>query len=190
MNKKVIFIPGYHNEGIDILSPKHKMWFPWLYGELTKLGIEVIAKDYPDAYICRAEYWLPYVKNLGADENTILVGHSTGAIAAMKFAEENKILGSILVAGYYTDLGDPEERESGYFNTPWQTEKIKHNQKWIVQFHSTDDPWISNEEAYLVHDNLQTELHEFSDRGHFGVDKPHEKFPELLEVIMEKLGLK
>ncbi len=189
MNKKIIFVPGYHNGGKDILSPKHKIWFGWLKKELEELDVTIIAEDYPDAWICKAEYWLPFIKSLGADENTILVGHSTGAIAAMRFAENNKLFGSVLVGSYYTDLGDAEEQESGYFSTPWKWENIRKNQQWIVQFHSTDDPWISNEEAHVVHDKLHTELHEFNNRGHFGVDKPYEQFPELLEVLLEKLKL-
>ncbi|MDD5147028.1 MAG: alpha/beta hydrolase [Candidatus Daviesbacteria bacterium] len=188
-NIKAIFIPGYHGAGEDILSAKHQMWFAWLKEELEKLGIEVIAKDYPDAYLCRANYWLPFIKKLGADENTILVGHSTGAIAAMRFAEENKILGSVLVGSYYTDLGDSEEKASGYFDNPWQWEKIKNNQKWIIQFHSTDDPWISNDEAHVVHEMLTSELHEFHNQGHFGADRPKMEFPELLEAIKQKLNI-
>lgn len=189
MDIKVILVPGYHGAGEDILSSKHQIWLPWLKKELEKLGIEVIAKDYPDAYLCRAKYWLPFIKKLGADENTILIGHSTGAIATMKFGEENKILGSILVGSYYTDLGDPEENASGYFYNLWQWEKIKNNQKWIIQFHSTDDPWISNEEAHMVHNKLNTELHEYHDRGHFGADKPYIEFPELLDALKQKLNV-
>ncbi len=172
-----------------MLSPKHNMWYGWLKEELNKLKVEALAPDYPDSWLCRAEYWLPFIKSIGADENTILVGHSTGAIAAMRFAEENKILGTVLVAGYYTDLEDPEEKESGYFNTPWQWEKIKENQKWIVQFHSTDDPWIPTEEAHMIHKKLQTELHEFNNRGHFGVDGPKHDFPELFEELRKKLSV-
>lgn len=190
MNKKIVFIPGWHDGGKDMLSPKHKMWFAWLKEELNKLGIKVIAEDYPDPWLCRSEYWLPFIKSLGVDEETILVGHSTGAIAAMRFAENNKIMGSILVGSYYTDLGDPDEHASGYFDEPWQWDKIKNNQQWIVQFHSTDDPWISSEEAHMVHKKLNTDLHEFKDRGHFGVDQPYDKFPELLEVLKEKLQLR
>lgn len=188
MKIKTIFIPGYHNAGIDMLSPKHEVWYSWLKKELEKLGIEVIARDYPDAYLCRAKYWLPFIKKLGADQSTILIGHSTGAIAAMKFAETNKILGSVLVGSYYTDLDDPEEKAAGYFDSPWQWEKIRNNQKWIIQFHSTDDPWVSNDEAHIVHKKLSTELHEFHDQGHFGGDRPYLEFPELLEVLKQKMG--
>lgn len=187
MKTKVIFVPGWHDCGKDMLSSQHQMWFAWLKTALEAAGVDVIAEDYPDSYLCRSEYWLPYIKKIGADENTILVGHSTGSIAAMRFAESNKILGSILVGSYYTDLSDADEKASGYFDLPWLWENIKQNQKWAIQFHSTDDPWIPNEEAHMVHDMLGTELHEFHDRGHFGVDRPYEEFPELLNVILDKI---
>ena len=188
MNTRVVLVPGYHDAGRDILSAKHQMWFAWIKDELEKQGIDVIAKDFPDSYRCREKIWLPFIKKLGADENTILIGHSTGAIATMRFAEENKILGSVLVGSYYTDLGDPEEKASGYFDKPWQWEKMKNNQKWVIQFHSTDDPWVTNEEAHTVHRMLNTELHQYHDRGHFGADRPYLEFPELLEAVNKKLN--
>ncbi len=88
---KAIFIPG--NGGG---TPKDN-WFPYLKRELEKLGITVIDQNFPDSDLARAKYWLPFIKTLGADENTILVGHSSGATAAMCYAEKNKILGSVLV---------------------------------------------------------------------------------------------
>lgn len=187
MSPTVIFVPGWHNGGIDILSSKHLMWFGWLASKLSEIGVPVFAPDYPDAYLCRSNIWLPFLKQLGDDKHTILIGHSTGAIASMRYAEQNQILGSVLVGSYYTDLGDAEEAASGYFDHPWEWERIKENQKWIVQFHSTDDPWIPSSEAALVHEQLQTEYHEFHDRGHFGVDRPYTEFPELFDVLRQKL---
>eukprot|EP00960_Hanusia_phi_P047910 758651-Hanusia_phi.AAC.6 len=64
--------------------------------------------------------WLPFMKNeLGADENSIIVGHSSGAEAAMRFIEEHKVRGVVLVAACHTDLGLPSEAISGYYNRPW-----------------------------------------------------------------------
>jgi len=57
---KVIFLPG--NDGG---SPKDN-WFPYLERELTKFGFEVINKQFPDAELARAEYWLPFISQLGA----------------------------------------------------------------------------------------------------------------------------
>lgn len=190
---KVILIPG--NGGGDVNDPLG--WFPYVKSELEKLEaaipdwkheIQVLSKNFPDPILAREEYWIPYIKGLGADENTILVGYSSGAIAAMRFAENNKILGTVLVGGYYTDLGMESEKVSGYFNRPWQWEKIRKNQKWIIQFHSTDDPFIPTEEAHFVRDKLNTQYFEFADKEHFGYPTEMAEFPELVEEIKKKLS--
>ena len=180
--KKVILIPGNGNS-----TPKDN-WFPFLERELTKLGISVINKQFPDPMLARKEFWLPFIKKLGADENTILIGHSSGAIAALRFAENNKILGSVLVSGYYTDLRNENEMKSGYFSDPWNWESIKNNQQWIIQFASTDDPFIPIEQPRTLHQNLDTEYHEYQDQKHFGYGSaPKLEFPELLEFLKKRL---
>lgn len=163
-------------------------WFPWVRKELEKLGLEVQNPDFPDPVEAKASIWLPFLEKLGADENTILIGHSSGALAAMRFAEDHKILGSVLVGVAHTDLGEESERVSGYFDKPWDWKKIKNNQKWIIEFHSTDDPYIPIEEARLVHEKLGTEYYEFTNRGHFGDSNSEQlEFPELVEVIKKKI---
>ncbi len=181
MKLKVIFIPG--NGGGSTESE----WFPWLRHELEALGIEVISPGmYPDAVLARAEYWLPFIESLGTDEHTILLGWSSGAEAAMRYAETHKILGSILVAAYHTDLGHEDEKTSGYFDTPWDWETIKKNQKWIVQFNSLDDPFIPIEEARYVYEKLDSDYHEIPNAGHF---YPMIEFPALLEALKKYLKL-
>ncbi len=170
---KAILIPG--NGG----ATPSEGWLPYLERELPNLGIEVINKQFPDAILARSEYWLPFIKELGADENTVLIGHSSGALAAMRYAETNKILGSILVGAAHTDLGDENEKASHYFDNPWNWEAIKNNQKWIVQFHSTDDPFIPIAEAHFVHEQLGTDYHEYPDKGHF----QQAEVPELIESL-------
>src|SRR5258707_15767070 len=98
---KVIFIPG--NGGGDINDPDG--WFPYIKKRLENLGLEVISQNFPDPIKARGKYWLPFIKKLGADEKTILVGHSSGAVAALRYAEKQQILGSVLVSTAYTDLG-------------------------------------------------------------------------------------
>ena len=46
------------------------------------------------------------------------------------------------MSAYVSDLGDDLEKQSGYFNRAWQWEKIKENTEFIVQFASTDDPFL------------------------------------------------
>ena len=180
---KVIFIPGNGGGG-----PQDN-WFPYLKEELEKLSVNVIASEFPDNYLARESYWIPFLKNtLKADEQTILIGHSSGAIAAMRFAETNRLLGSVLVAAYHSDLGLSTEKQSGYFDRAWDWESIIQNQQWMIQFASLNDPWIPIDEARFVRDKLHTEYHEFLDHGHFGGDYKKIVFPELLAAL--KLRIK
>jgi len=181
MDRKVIIIPGNGNT-----NPEDN-WFPWLKSELEKFFIPVKNIKFPDPILAREEFWLPFIKQLNADENTILVGHSSGAVAAMRFAEKNKILGSVLVGACHTDLGDENEKKSGYFNHPWNWDDIKNNQQWIVQFASTDDPYIPIQEARFIHEQLKTDYHEYVDQGHFGSDKNKKDFPEIVIAIKAHL---
>ncbi len=165
-------------------------WFPYVKRRLEKLGVKVIFKHFPDPVLARAKYWLPFIKKLGADENTILVGHSSGAVAAMRYAEKNKILGSILVGACYTDLDVKTEKISRYYDKPWRWKAIKKNQKWIAQFASTDDPHIPIAEPRFIHKRLATEYHESKTEGHFSSSDGKTEFPEIVAIIKKKLKIK
>ncbi len=174
---KVIFIHG--NGG----ATARDAWIPQVVHSLNQAGIKTIAQTFPDNIVARSSIWLPYLDELCADKDTIIVGHSSGALAAMKYAESHRILGSVLVGAAYTDLGEESERASGYFDSPWNWDRIKSNQTWIVQFGSTDDPYIPINEQHFVRDNVKSQYYEFHDRGHF-LDN---SFPELTNAILEKI---
>ncbi len=181
--KKVVFAPG--NGGCTT----KQFWFPYVQKELEKQGVEVVAAVFPDPELARAKYWLPFLRNeLMVDQDTVIVGHSTGAIAAMRYAEQYPILGSILVGSYYTHLNIDTEKQSGYFNAQWQWEKIRNNQQWTVIFSSQDDPWIPITEPRFIHQQLQCEYHEFTNQGHFGGDYDKKSFPELVTALSSNLS--
>ena len=182
---KVIFIPG--NGGCTT----HDNWYPDTKKALEQQGLQVIAAEFPDPMLALASYWLPFLLNeLSVDEDTILVGHSSGAIAAMRLAEQHKILGSVLVGAYHTDLNMDTERQSGYFTKPWDWVSIKRHQQWIILFASQDDPWIAIEEPRYIHQQLDCEYHEFKNQGHFGGDYDKPTFPELTQAILRNLQSK
>jgi len=161
------------------------IWLPWLARELTDAGLVVINETFPDNVKARAEFWLPFLESLGADEHTIVIGHSSGAVAAMRYAETHRLFGSILVGVCYTDLGDGGEAASGYYREPWRWQQIREHQQWIAIFNSTDDPHIPISEARTVASQLRCSYFEFDDRGHF-VDA---QVPEVLAFVKRKLRL-
>jgi uncharacterized protein len=178
---KIILIHG--NGG----STADQIWFPYVKSELEKIGLTVISETFPDNVEAKKEIWLPYINKLGADENTIIIGHSSGALAAMRYVENNNILGSVLIGTCFTDLGDEMEKKSGYYNSPWKWKLIKKNQKWSIIFASTDDPYIPISEPRFIKDQLESDYYEYNNKGHFGEDKKMYTFPELVKVIVEKL---
>lgn len=182
--RKIILAPGNGN------SSSQDNWFPYIKAKIEALGIPVLTEPFPDPYLARSSYWLPFLREqLGADAHTVIVGHSSGALAAMRFAEQYQLLGSVLIGAMHTHLGMETEIQSGYFDTPWDWEAQKRNQQWIVQYASSDDPWIPIEEARFVHEKLQNEYYEYTDQGHFGGDYYKPEFPELLAVLRLKLGI-
>ncbi len=177
---KIIFIHG--NE--TMTWKDH--WSLYLKKELEKLDVKLVFETFPDSIIARAKYWLPFLKDyLEADEGTLLIGHSSGATAAMRYAEKNRILGSILISPCYTDLGSEEERISGWYDNPWDWEIIKKNQKKIALLYSKDDFVIPVKEFYHIKEQLDPDIViEFEDKGHF-VNQT--EFPELVEVVKKML---
>ena len=91
-NPNVIIIHGNGETTID------DYWYPSVARQIGALGVKVVARTMPMAETAPAHIWLPFVEEeLGADKSSILVGHSSGAIAAMRYAETHRIGGSVLV---------------------------------------------------------------------------------------------
>ncbi len=181
MTPKIIIIPGNGNSNVE-----KDHWYSWVRGRLIGLGYHVVMKNMPDPELAHENIWLPFIeKELGADENTIIIGHSSGGVAALRYLETHKLLGAVVIGVNYTDLGDPGEKESGYYDTPWQWGMIKNNAKWIVQFCSPEDPYIPINEPLFISEQIGSELHDIRGAGHFMTPV----FPELLAVIHAKAPL-
>ena len=156
-------------------------WGQWLKAELDKAGCATFFETMPDSIIARAEYWLPFLKeHVKVGEKDVIIGWSSGAVAAMRYADENKILGSVLVSPCYTTLGDALEKQSGYYDKPWQWEKIKAHQDRIALIWGDDDPYIPQSEFEVIADHLQPTQIKIPGGKHF---IEQQDFPELLQYI-------
>ena len=156
-------------------------WAKWLKEELENAGFETFFETMPDSVIARGAYWLPFLENfVKVGENDVLVGCSSGAVAAMRFAEVHKIKGSVLIGPCTTDLGDELEKQSGYFDAPWDWQAIKNNQGHIGLFHSDNDPFIPQAEFAVVQKELGPDVVMLPGQKHF---IEQDTFPELLGYI-------
>ena len=64
-------------------------------------GFSCVLRNMPDPITARRSIWLPFMKEeLAVDHQTIIIGHSSGACAAVRFAELYKVAGIILVGAY------------------------------------------------------------------------------------------
>lgn len=156
-------------------------WAAWLKAQLEGAGYETFFETMPDSIIARAEYWLPFLEeHVQAGENDVLVGWSSGAVAAMRYAENHRLKGSVLISPCYTDLGDDMEKQSGYYDAPWQWKQIKSNQESIGLIWGDDDPFIPQTEFEFIAERLDPTRIKVREGGHF-IERS--EFPELLAYI-------
>lgn len=177
MKPRIIFIHGNETTHWSFA------YASWLKNELEKLGFETFFETFPDSINARAGYWLPFLKNhVKANENDVIVGWSSGAVAAMRFAEQNKIKGSILISPSYTDLGDELEKQSRYFDKPWDWENIKKNQNKIALIYGGDDPFVPQDQFEYMADKLSPTVIKIPNGKHF---IEYTEFSLLLDYIKD-----
>jgi uncharacterized protein len=198
-----------HTPTVVIICPgngcnhiRHCNWYGHLYEQLTHHQPNKIlchCADFPDALHARRDRWVPHIHQIvqqyPADSRIVLVGHSSGAQAVLRYTEEYATCTTaILVAATYSDLDNPHERASGYYpvldanqqpiHNPYQFDKMRQNCPQWFQFHSDNDPFIPLAEAERIRKGLDLvidkEYFMLPGRSHF-----FEPFPDLLETILK-----
>jgi len=180
---KVVFLSGN-----DFISWDKYLWIKNLRNDLIKLGFEVVFETMPDSILARKEYWFKYLERVGVDSETVLIGFSSGAVCAMRWAEFNLVLGLVLISPCYTDTGCDKERASGYFDDDWNWSGISSNIKFSLVFSSLNDDFICQNEFDVVCSGLGDgcESFKFEELGHFN-SNDFERIPFLVGSLSEKL---
>ncbi len=183
--KNALILHGTNFDNDNGLSGTN--WFPWLGGKLTELGYDVRIPDLPKPSAPDLDRYWDYLKDFEFNEETVLIGHSSGATAILGLLtelneEKIKINKAILVAGFSYDDG---WNCSGLFKYEFDWKKIRESTKEIIQIHSIDDPYVSLENAKGIAENLGIAITLFMNKGHFSTGSSPEfvKFPEILDWI-------
>lgn len=169
-------------------------WFSWLGEELKKIGWEVWVPDLPNAARPNIQRYNKFIlknKDFVFDEDTILVGHSSGSVAILGLLQAlpdgTKVNSCFLVGVFKDDLGWDSLKE--LFLEPIDYEKVKNRAEKFILIHSDNDPHCPLEGAEYVNGKLSGELIIRPGQGHFNTEHSsgYSKFPFLLELIIGRV---
>lgn len=178
-------------------SDHRSNWFPWLKSELEKIGFEVWVPDLPQADQPNIERYNKLL--LGSEwdfDKNLIIGHSSGSVAALGLIQslpDIKVGTAILVGAFTERLADSHSWNmlKELFEKPFDYDSIKSKVGKFIFVHSEDDPYCPIEQAEELHGKLGGEFIRFKDKGHFSrhLDPSFDKFPELLEIIKQKVAI-
>jgi predicted alpha/beta hydrolase family esterase len=165
-------------------------WFMWLKGKLIGRGSEVWLPQLPNSDKPNTTTYNRFLlanKNFVIDSNTILVGHSSGAVEILSLLEhlpENTVIkAAVFVSAFKDDL--KWDALVGLFQNPFDFETIKARCDKFIFIHSNNDPYVPLEHAKYLSNTLNGELIIIDDQGHFNTEASpdYKQFPRLLEII-------
>ena len=173
-------------------------WFRWLEDELKRCGVNVWLPQLPDADSPSLREWAGYVyKNcpFNIDPDTLIIGHSSGAVLALLVAQENKDpVGAVACVSVFSGhdksiraMAMSENRK--LFDTSFDWKKCSSS---IVDrplfVHSDDDPYIPLSDAEYVARKVSADLRILTNQGNFNLEKAsrYAEFPQLIDMLREK----
>lgn len=168
-------------------------WFPWLKKELEKKGYKVWVPDLPNSEKPIQKEWLETVKDWEFDEESILIGHSSGATLILRILENLtagiKVKKVILVAGPI-DKGIIEKfwvYKENITRNPFNWQKIISSSEEFVLIYSENDPYDCGiRHGKLLLEKVGGKLIIRKGEGHFNLEagEKYKEFPEILELIV------
>ncbi len=162
MAKRVLIIHGWESN-----SKEH--WFLEEKERLEKLGHEVDVPDMPNTLQPKKEEWVKVIEDFNPDENSILIGHSLGGVAILRYLEvaDGKAGKCILIATPIKKLGLGYEGIENFLEGDFDWDKIKGNARKLVVFNQTEDPAVPIQHGKDLADFISAELVMLNGNDHF-----------------------
>jgi len=156
-------------------------WFPLAKKRFEEIGFEVHVPEMPGGYFPKKDEWLKVIDGLNVDENWILIGHSLGGVAILKFLEtaSKPIAKAILIA-------TPVEPMkflpiSNFFGEGFNWPKIKQNCSNFVVLNENADSVVPVSHGEQLAEALGIKLNVVSGYSHF-----HKIDLDFLEKLLVK----
>lgn len=168
-------------------------WFPWLKGELEKIGCNVTVPRFPTPEGQSLDSWLGVLKGYKPQitESAILIGHSLGGLFLLRVLEwlPHPVAAAYFVAApigvkpilYY----EGDEKFSG-FKFDW--EEIKRKAGNFFVYHSDNDPYVSLGNGRELAKQLGVPLTFIPNAGHLNAESGYVKFERLLSDVKQVIA--
>lgn len=139
MAKRILILHGWESN-----SREH--WFLEEKERLERLGHQVVVPDMPDTFHPKKEEWVKVIEDFQPDENSIIVGHSLGGTATLRYLEKaNKLVGkAILIATPIRQLDKDYDFTpiANFFEPDFDWQKIQQNCREFIIINQRNDDWI------------------------------------------------
>lgn len=173
-------------------------WFRWLESELNRFRVDTWVPELPNADQPSLQEWLDFVHKecpFEIDAQTLIVGHSSGAILALMLAQENsKPIGAVAcVSVFSNETGRSNatsfEANRRLFDVSFDWSKFPACvSERIICIHSDNDPYIPVQQARYVASRINAGFLLWRGQGHFNLEysDKYKEFPQLLEELRDK----
>lgn len=187
MSKRAVILHG--TDGSPIELP----WQAWLKNQLEAHGYEVYFPQLPDCHTPDLELYDEFLKKSGWDfSDNLLIGHSSGATAALHLLEQDWFPDSgacVLVGTFLNEklLENATWYEPGQFDKLFvdvvRPENIKKKVGKFYFVHGDDDPYCSYDDARKLCAQLDGRFLTIHDGGHIAKSSGITELPLLIDQL-------
>lgn len=167
-------------------------WFRWLEHMFYERGLTVWAPHLPRADQPSLKEWVEYIhenRPFEIDDETIIVGHSSGAVLALMLAQgAQPPFANIVCVSAFHDNSLGWEANDRLFDIDFNWPAIKAHAGKMLFVHSDNDPYVPLDQAQWMADQCQAELVMIPGGKHFNTeaDEAYQQFPALLDLMTER----
>ncbi len=180
--KKAIILHG-------TLGSPNGNWFTWLKSDLEAKGLTVWLPQLPNAEQPSLREWADFVYEncpFSIDEETLIIGHSSGGILALILAQETDVaIGAVVAVSVFYDNSLNWEPNNRLFDVSFDWQRICDRTHKLLFVHSDDDPYVPLEQAKYIAEQCDSEIIVIPQQGHFNLEKSqsYQQFPVLVELM-------
>lgn len=162
-------------------------WINWLSDQLSRAGYDVVAPQMPNPAMPKIKQWVAEINKASQgrlNRRTILIGHSLGCFALLRFLESQpsslRIKKLILVAGFSVPA---DQKVVKYFLPEPDYAQIRRQVKHIYTLYSGDDKVVPKKASLQLNKTLGGTAVRDAGKGHFIGQYDTRRLPSVLRLV-------